>query len=119
MDPDRVEALLRNNRPEPRPGFREELAQDLFPARRPSRLPRPLLAAAATATAMAAGVIAMSLAGAGPLAGSNGGVEATNNCKTVTVMRRQRVPYVVRSRDGRTRITYRYKMKQRQVRRCP
>ncbi len=124
MEPDRVEALLRSNRPEPRPGFRDELAQELFPAHHPSRLPRPrlprpLLMGAATATAMATGVIAMSLAGAGPLAGSNGGVEATNNCRTVTVMRRQRVPYVVHSPDGGTRIAYRYKMKQRQVRRCP
>ena len=119
MEPDRVEALLRSNRPEPRPGFRDELAQELFPARRPSRLPRPLLVGAATATAMAAGAVAMSMVGAGPLASSNGDVEATDNCRTVTVKRRQRVPYVVQSSNGRTRIAYRYKMKQRQVRRCP
>ena len=118
-----MEELLRRSRPEARPGFSEELADQLFAAGRPrrdrSRLPRPLLVAAATVAAMAAGVLALSLAGAGPLAGSDGGVEATTNCRTVTVTRRERVPYVVRSADGRTRIAYRYARKQRQVRRCP
>ena len=116
MEADRAEALLRGSRPEPRPGFREELEAELFPAR---RRPRPLLVAAATAAAMAAGVLAISLAGAGPLADSDGGVEATTNCRTVTVTRRERVPYVVRSRDGRTRIAFRHERRQRQVRRCP
>ena len=118
MEADRVEALLRNSRPEPRPGFREALGEELFPQSRPRRLPRPLVAAGATATALAAGVLAMSLAGTGPLAGSDGGVRATDDCRTVTVTKRLRVPYLVES-GGETRIAYRYERKRRQVRRCP
>lgn len=131
MEAERVETLLRNSRPEPRPGFNDELAKELFPARHPSRLlgvvaargpsrlPRPFLVGAATATAIATGVLALSLAGGGPLTDSDGGVEATTSCRTVTVKRRQRVPYLVRTADGRTRIAYRYEIKPRQVRRCP
>ena len=122
MEADRVETLLRESRPEPRPGFTDELAEDLFPAKRApghARIPRPLLAAAATATAMAIGVLGHSLAGEGPLGGSDGGVKATDNCRDVKVIRRERVPYLVRSENGRTRIAFRYERKQRQVRRCP
>ncbi len=119
MEDDRVEELLRGSRPEPRPQFREQLARELFAAAPAPKLRRPLLVAGATVTAMAAGVLALSLAGAGPLAGSDGGVEATTTCRDVTVTRRERVPYVVRSATGRTRIAYRYERKPRQVRRCP
>lgn len=119
MEADRVEALLRQSRPEPRAGFRDELARELFDQGRSTRVPRPLLVAAATVTAVATAVLGMSLAGVGPLAGSDGGVEATDNCRTVTVVRRERVPYVTRSRSGETRIAYRSERKRRQVRRCP
>lgn len=119
MESDHLEALLRDSRPEPRPGFREELAEELFPVRRASRLQRPLLVAAATVTAMAVGVLALSLAGTGPLGDSGGGAEATTNCRTVNVIRQARVPYLVRSSDGRTRIAYRYERRQRHAWRCP
>lgn len=123
MDRDLVEVLLRNSRPEVRPDFHEELEEKLFPARRRlrrlPRLPRPVLVAAATTTAMAAGVLGLSLTGSGPLSGSDAGVEATTNCKLVEVTKRERVPYLARSADGEPRIAYRYENRRRQVKRCP
>lgn len=117
-----METLLRNSRPEPRPGFDDELERKLFAARSarwPSRLPRPFLVAAATTTAVLAGVLGLSLAGSGPLSGSDAGVQATTNCSLVTVTKRTRVPYIARSADGELRIAYRYEKRKRQVRRCP
>ena len=123
MDRDLVEVLLRNSRPELRADFHEELEEKLFPAPRPSRwiprLPRPVVVAAATTTAIAAGVLGLSLTGSGPLSGSDAGVEATTNCKFVTVTKRERVPYLARSAAGEPRIAYRYEQRRRQVKRCP
>lgn len=123
MDRDLVELLLRNSRPEARPGFHEELEEKLFPARRSvrwlPRLPRPVFVGAATATALAAGVLGLSLTGSGPLSGSDTGVQATSNCKFVKVTKRERVPYLLRSADGEPRIGFRYEKRQRQVKRCP
>ncbi len=123
VDRDLVEVLLRNSRPEVRPDFQDEVEERLFSAPRPvrwmPRLPRPALVAAATTTAMAAGVLGLSLAGSGPLSGSDAGVEATSNCQLVEVTKRERVPYLARSADGRPRIAHRYENRQRQVKRCP
>ena len=123
MKPDLVETLLRNGRPEARPEFRDDLERRLFgrqaPGRRPWALPRPALAATAAAGALAAAVLGLSLAGTGPLAGSEPGPEATGNCRTVTVTKRERVPYVARSAGGEPRIAYRYEPRRRQVKRCP
>ncbi len=123
MDRDLVEVLLRNSRPEVRPDFHDELEDNLFRAPRPvrwmPRLPRPALVAAATTAALAAGVVGLSLAGSGPLSGSDTGVEATSNCKSVEVTKRERVPYLARSTDGQPRIAFRYENRQRQVKRCP
>ncbi len=123
MDRDLVEVLLRNSRPEVRPDFHDALEEKLFQARRPAlrmpRLPCPVLVAAAAASAMVAGVLGLSLAGSGPLSGSDAGVEATSNCKLVKVTKRERVPYLARSADGEPRIALRYEKRQRQVKRCP
>ena len=123
MDRDLVEVLLRNSRPEARPGFKDELEEKLLPARRSvsrlPRLPRPIVVAAATTIAMAAGVLGLSLTGSGPLGGSDAGVEATTNCRYVKVTKRERVPYLARSTDGEPRIAFRYERRQRQVKRCP
>ena len=122
MEPDLVELLLRESRPEPRPGFERELERRLFavPVRRLRlRLPRPVLVGAATAVAMAVAVLGLSLAGAGPLGGSDPGVKATSNCKTVTVTKRERVPYVADTKEGRPVIGFRVETRSRQVKRCP
>ncbi|MEJ7788650.1 MAG: hypothetical protein WKF29_02090 [Thermoleophilaceae bacterium] len=123
MDHDLVEVLLRNSRPEVRADFHDELEEKLFPAPRRlgwmPRLPRPALVAAATTAAMAACVLGLSLAGSGPLSGSDAGVKATSNCKLVEVTRRERVPYLARSADGQPRIAFRIENRQRQVKRCP
>lgn len=121
MEPDLVELLLRESRPEPRPGLERELEQRLFdaPPRRLRLVPRPVLVGAATAAALAAAVLGLSLAGAGPLGGSDGGVEATSNCKTVTVTERERVPYIVESKGKPPSIEYRIETRSRQVKRCP
>ena len=123
MEPDLVELLLRESRPQARPGFERELERRLFdpPARgrRLRRLPHPALAGAATAVALAAAVLGLSLAGAGPLGDSDSGVEATSKCRTVTVVKSERVPYVARSTAGEPSIAYRYERRPRQVKRCP
>jgi len=123
VEPDLVEVLLRKSRPEARAGFKQELEEQLLPRRRPvrwlRRLPRPALVGAATATAMATAVLGLSLAGTGPLAGSESGVEATSNCRTVTVTERERVPYLARTAGGEPKIAFRYEKRRRQVKRCP
>ena len=123
MDRDLVEVLLHNSRPEVRPDFHDALEEKLFQARRPvpwmPRLPRPVLVAATTTMAMAVGVVGLSLAGSGPLSGSDQGVEATTNCELTMATKRERVPYLARSKDGEPRIAFRYEKRQRQVKRCP
>jgi hypothetical protein len=123
VEPDLAELLLRESRPAARPGFERELEQRLFDAparrRRLRVLPRPVLAGAVTAAALAAAVLALSLAGSGPLTGSEDGVEATSDCRTVTVRQRERVPYIVESKGRPPRIDYRLETRNRQVKRCP
>jgi hypothetical protein len=117
-----VESLLRSARARPEPEFVMALRERLFPERRVFgwvRRPRPALVAALGAASVAIAVSALSLAGAGPLAGRSGqDVKAKSNCHFVLVKARGRVPVVVHSRDGQARIVYRDEPVERPVERC-
>ena len=117
-----VESLLRSARTRPEPEFVMALRERLFPERTLFgwlRRPRPALIAALGAASLAVAVSALSLAGAGPLAGRSGqDVKAKSNCHFVLVKARGRVPVVVHSRDGQARIVYRDEPVERPVERC-
>ena len=112
-----LDALLRSRRPMPDPAWVAATEQRLLPTRRRrlswSRSPA-LRLGAALAVALAALVLALSLAGGGPLGGDEP-VQAEPKCRTVTVTRVERVPVVV---DGGSRIEYREQQVRRAVRRC-
>jgi hypothetical protein len=117
---ERIEAMLRASRPEPKPDFVPALRERLFP-QRPARRPRPvLLGGLATATAAAA-VLLLSLAGVGPLAAGGGrdqDVKARSTCRFVLVTEPTRVPVIVHSGDGKPRVVYRERPVERRVKRC-
>jgi hypothetical protein len=117
-----VESQLRSARARPEPEFVMALRERLFPERTVFgwvRRPRPALVAAVGAASVAIAVSALSLAGAGPLAGRSGqDVKAKSNCHFVLVKARGRVPVVVHSRDGQARIVYRDEPVERPVERC-
>jgi hypothetical protein len=93
---DRVEQILRASRPEPDPDYVESLELRLLrPARRERRPARPLFAGAALAGALASAVLALSLAGVGPLGGGSDGAHAGSDCKFVTVAKREKAPVLV------------------------
>ena len=108
---EKVEQLLRASTPEPDPGFVRSLESELFPPK-PQPRHRPLLAAAALVTALAAAALGLSLAGVGPLAGSDG-VQADSNCKFVTVTRLEQTPVLVNGQ-----MKFRDQRVQRRVKRC-
>jgi hypothetical protein len=117
-----VESLLRSAQTRPQPEFVLALRERLFPERTALgwvRRPRPALVAALGAASVAIALSALSLAGAGPLAGRSGqDVKARTNCHFVLVKARGRVPVVVHSRDGQARIVYRDEPVERPVERC-
>jgi hypothetical protein len=117
-----IESLLRSAQTRPQPEFVMALRERLFPERTALgwvRRPRPALVAALGAASVAIALSALSLAGAGPLAGRSGqDVKARTNCHFVLVKARGRVPVVVHSRDGQARIVYRDQPVERPVERC-
>ena len=113
---ERVEELLRRSRPEPGGEFVEALERRLIPPERHSR--RPLFAGAAAAAALACTVLALSLAGVGPLGGADHGVQAGSNCRFVSVIRHEKSPVVVPLPDGQTTLELRERAVKRQVKRC-
>ena len=116
-----IEEQLRASRPTPDERFVDELEERLLPrpARRRRPIGRPLLAASATAAALALTVIGAGLLGGGPLApGGDDGARAGDDCSFVTVRERVRTPVVVTGRDGRSEIRYRSKLETRRVKRC-
>jgi anti-sigma factor RsiW len=121
---DRVDAVLRASRPEPDGEFTRRLERRLLGAdrvREPRRslLPlRPALAGAGAAGLLATAALIASLAGAGPLAGSDGGARAREDCRYVTVHRPGKVPVVVSTKEGGTRIAYRPGTVTKRVKRC-
>jgi hypothetical protein len=124
MDEDRdVARLLQASRPEPDPAFRAALEERLLAPRRRFRLalpsfPRPALAGAALAGALALLLLVLGLAGSGPLSGDDDALRAKDNCRQVTVTRVERVPEVVQGSDGEPQIRYREQPVERVVTRC-
>jgi hypothetical protein len=118
----RLELLLQRSRPVPRAAFVHELEQRLVPRREPGRarwLRRPLFAGAAAATGLASAAVVLALAGGGPLAPGGGDASrASQDCRFVTVKKRERVPLIVVDRDGQPSLRYRMQLVERPVKRC-
>jgi hypothetical protein len=76
------------------------------------------LAGAAAATALAALFGVLGLAGSGPLSGDGDSVRAGDDCRSVTVIRPERVPEVVRRPDGELELRFKTQRKKSVVRRC-
>jgi hypothetical protein len=103
-----IEELLRRSRPEPRAAWLAQAERSLFPAPRPSLWRRPALRlGAGLATGFAALAIVFSLAGVGPLGGSDDAVKAHPRCRPGATVAPQRTPYLVTDRHGRPHIRYR------------
>ena len=115
-----LDALLRRSAPAPEPGWVAGLEQRLLPpARRraaPWRLPQ-VRVGAAVAAGLAVLLIALALAGVGPLGGDTPDVRAKEDCPLVRVSRVERVPTVVKGPSGDT-VEYRRQLVQRWERRC-
>lgn len=112
-----VEALLRARRPQPDPHWVRATGEQLFPPRR-SRLPSVAVRlGGAFAAGLAVLVLALSLAGVGPLGGHDRSVEASDKCRDVTVTRIERVPSLI-IRAGRAQVVFVRKPVRRTVRRC-
>jgi hypothetical protein len=122
-EPDRaVEQLLRRSVPPPGRDFKTGLERRLFGAPRTAaahRTWRPAFAGAALAGGFAAAAVALSLAGVGPLAGSNGGgASATTHCAYVTGRHVEKVPRIVTDAAGNPKIRYERRVVTAPVRRC-
>ena len=117
VEPD---SALRRSAPPPDPDWVSELEQRLLPSAQrrtaPWRLPQVRLGAA-LAAGLAALLVALALAGVGPLGGDTPDVRAKDDCTLVRVSRVERVPVVVKGPSGDS-VVYRRQMVQRWVRRC-
>lgn len=119
-----IEESLRASQPRPSPEFTHGLEQRLLPPVSPTirSRRRPLLVGGLGAAGLASALLGIQLIGGGPPLGGkdrDGAVRATDDCRTVTVMRRERIPRIARSDDGTPRVVYRYRVRPRQVKRCP
>jgi hypothetical protein len=123
-DPE-MEARLRSARPQPDPTFVTRLEGELFAGARAARRPnrrrtwswRPAFAAAFAVTALAAFALALDLVGIGPFGSSDSG-QARDDCRTVVVSKRERVPVVHKTRSGGTKVRLEYRRVKRHVKRC-
>jgi hypothetical protein len=113
---ERVEELLRRSRPEPGGEFVEALERQLFPRRAHSR--RPLLAGVAAALGVAFALLGLSLAGVGPLGGTDHGVQAGTSCRYVTVTRHEQTPVIVQHASGQTTLHLQERPVERRIKRC-
>jgi hypothetical protein len=118
----RLELLLQRSRPVPRAAFVHEAEQRLLPgldAARAPRLRRPLFAGGTAAAGLASAAVVLALAGGGPLApGGSDDSRAAQDCRFVTVEKRERVPQIVVDRDGQPSVRYRMQLVERRVKRC-
>ena len=115
-----VDALLRRSSPAPEPNWVSELERRLLP--RPSRRAAPwrvphVRLGAAVAAGLAALLMALALAVAGPLGGDAPDVRAKDECPLVRVSRVERVPVVVEGGSGDS-VVYERQTVQRWERRC-
>ena len=114
-----LDALLRARRPTPDASWVRATQERLFPERRRWTFEWPVARlGAVVALGLAALVLALSLAGVGPLGGNDRSVQAKDDCKTVTVTRKERVPSIVKGADGQPRVVYSERPVQRLERRC-
>lgn len=111
-----LEALMRAARPAPDPTWVRTTGEQLFPERRRRRT--TLRLATALVVGLAALASVLSLAGVGPLGGTERSVEARDNCRSVTVTRTVRVPSVITAPDGAIRVVTKRTPVERTVRRC-
>ena len=89
---------------------------ELFP--RPTHSRRPLLAGVAAAVGLAFALLGLSLAGVGPLGGTDHGVQAGSNCRYVTVIRHEPAPVIVQQASGQTTLQLQERAVKRRVKRC-
>lgn len=117
-----IEAMLARARPRPTEPFIEDLERRLLgrPQHQSARLGRGrgLFAGLGLAGVLAAAVVALGLAGAGP--GSLGGTEvrAIETCTSVVVRRPERIGVLEQRGDGQPVVVQRVKLVSRLVRRC-
>lgn len=116
-----LEGLLRAARPRPRPDFVRTLEASL-PGPRAPVLParwRLAFAACASAAALVAVVVVLGIVGALPFsAGAGKDAKAEQDCRIVFVERFERLPKLVRKRNGDLRVVHRLQRVQRAVKRC-
>lgn len=108
VDPE-LDALLRRARPEPDGAWVRTTGEGLFPAAPQRRSWPALRLGTATAVGLAAVATTLSLAGVGPLSGTDDTVQAKDDCRTVTVTRTERVPELVTKKRGGLRVIYKNK----------
>lgn len=121
MEPEELEHLLHRSRPRARPQFSDELEASLLGRTRPARPERrrPFALALGGGLALIAAAAVATLAGVGGLPGDDEpDVRARERCRSVNVVRTERVPVLV-TRNGEPRIVKRAQKVRRQVRRCP
>jgi hypothetical protein len=124
--PDELERLLRKARPDPSPDFIRALEASLVPPpeRRTARKGlashwRIAATACAFATALIAIGIVLAIAGALPFGvGAGKNAQAGQDCRTVTVQRRERRARLVQDRHGKLRVRYHTELVRRPVKRC-
>jgi hypothetical protein len=122
LDPE-LDALLRTRRPAPDAAWVRATEERLLPRRRRRFVGAwPPLPAARLGAALAVGVavvlLALSLAGVGPLGGDNRSVQAKDDCRDVRVTRVERVPSIVKDSRGRPQVRYSTRRVTRLERRC-
>ena len=119
IDPE-LDSVLRRNAPAPDADWVAGLERRLLPTRTARafvwRLPHVRLGAA-FAAGLAALLVALALAGVGPLGGKSSNVNAKDDCKLVRVSRIERVPVIVEAPSGDS-VVYRNQRVQRWERRC-
>jgi hypothetical protein len=131
MEPTTEEAedLLRRARPQPRPEFVAELEEVLLRSVEPRRIrarrfpalviPRRLVAASGFGAALAALLVALSVAGALPLnVGGADDAAADRDCTTTTRWTLQRRAVLEVGRNDKMHVTYRRSLVPRRVVRC-
>ena len=120
LDPE-LDALLRRSRPTPDAWWLRDLEAQLLPdpSRRWARWRLPhVRVAAAFAAGLAMLLVALTLAGVGPLGDQTRDVRADEDCHMTLVTKTERVPVLRDGADGSPHVVYERQRVQRYVRRC-
>jgi hypothetical protein len=120
-----IDAVMRRSRPVPDARWVGELEQGLLPTLLPTRIPSVALfrlphfrLGAVVAAGLAALLLALGLAGVGPLGGQAHTVRAKDDCEKVQVTRVERVPIIVVGRNGKERLVTQPQQVRRYESRC-